>query len=329
MHAEATPHRARPDQAALPPDALSLRPAVALSRATTSRSLRPTFLDFPTIRAACEENDEMMLGPVAAGRAGGRAGRRRRASVYLPARRALVRLLDRRALRGRPDGRRVPAPLGPPGDVRARRQRHPAQHRRTAFRQAGLRTRAAPFPTDRRRRIRRRVFEDDGETAAYLGGQYRSGAAGGVRRHDIKITLTREGALAPTQKTLRLLLPLNETRTVTSSAITHRRKTLRRTPMHRRGCVTGSVSPLPLRERGNERDPSICANAGEGYFESARPLTYACARWRGSRLASLSRAERGNFALHEQPRTRASRATRRTRSPSGRFRRASSPRTLR
>jgi alpha-glucosidase len=59
------------------------------------------------------------------------------------------------------------------------------------------------------------IFEDDGETEAYRGGAYRLWRVGGTcDASSIRLSLAREGAFAPSGKTLRLLLPLNDTRRV-------------------------------------------------------------------------------------------------------------------
>ena len=87
---------ARPDQAALPADPLSLRSLPGATRSDFEPIVRPTFAEFPDDPGAYEDCDELMLGPallVSSVVEPGATTRR----VRLPAGARLARLLDRRA----------------------------------------------------------------------------------------------------------------------------------------------------------------------------------------------------------------------------------------
>ncbi len=144
---DASGHRAgdqRTDQAARAARALSVRPAVALSRDRRAGHAAD-LLRLPRRPALLRGKRRDDAGPVAAG--GARRGARCHDPHALsPARCALDRLVDRGDVRGR-DDRHARCTAGQAGDVCAGRESDPDEHRRTAFREAGVRACGAVVST--------------------------------------------------------------------------------------------------------------------------------------------------------------------------------------
>jgi alpha-glucosidase len=174
--------------------------------------LHPAFSDFAHDHRTFAENDELMLGPSLLAAPVVEAGRTERV-VYLPRGADWIDWWTDEACKGG-ETADCPAPWDKP--VMFVRAGHviPLNIAEQHFAKPAHLLALRLFPPESGT-LAGVVFEDDGETDAWRNGRYRLWRLSGTcDTSAIKLTLDRDGGLAPTDKTLRLLLPLNEARRV-------------------------------------------------------------------------------------------------------------------
>ncbi len=174
--------------------------------------LRPTFFDFTRDHRTFAENDEMMLGSSLLVAAVVEPGQTERV-VYLPRGTDWFDWWTDEVRKGG-DTADCPAPLDKPVLLARAGSIVPLNIAEQHFAKPAHALAFRLFPPAAGP-VSGEVFEDDGESEAYRNGQYRLlKISGTCDENAIRLTLAQEGAIAAADKTLRLLLPLNETRRV-------------------------------------------------------------------------------------------------------------------
>lgn len=174
--------------------------------------IRPTFLEFPDDPRTFEENDEMMLGRSLLVAAVVDPGQKER-TVYLP-HGADWYDIWRGELRGGGHAITVPAPWGQPPFFARAGSIIPLNVAEQHFAKPADERGFYLFPL-REGRTEATCFEDDGETFAFQRGEFAEWFVTMEAGESLHLSVARTGA-AP--KSVKLLLPTSETRTVTLAA---------------------------------------------------------------------------------------------------------------